>query len=91
MLDTTDLSISEADFDAVGMGGGVGQNIFDDAAREFACALILLEDDGYSDAGANIFAGASVCHIVWLSATVFAFKRILPETCNTIILQMNFS
>lgn len=64
VVNSADLTIYQADFDAVGMGGGIGQDVFDDALREFAGALILFEDDGDRDTGFNILAIASVWHVI---------------------------
>jgi len=53
MLDATDLTIRQAHFDAVRVGGRTGQNIFDDPMCDFAAALILLEHNFYYRAGAE--------------------------------------
>ena len=65
LLHPADLPIGEADFDAVRVGGGFGQDVFDNAAREFAGALVLLEDDGDFHAGVDVFAIVSVGHCGW--------------------------
>jgi len=78
VLDATDLTIRQAHFDAVRVGGRTGQNIFDDPMCDFAAALILLQHNLYYRTGADVFAAASVCHLVLPFATVVELKRILP-------------
>jgi hypothetical protein len=64
-LDAANLAVGEADFDAVWVKGGVGEDILDDAARQPAGALIGLEDDGDGEAGMDVFAILSICHVGW--------------------------
>ena len=48
---SANLPICKADFDAVRVVGRTGENIFDDAFGQFACTLILFEDDHHRGAG----------------------------------------
>ena len=56
LLDAADLAVGEADLDAVGVGGGVGEDIFDGADGAAAGALVLFENDRDLYAGADVFA-----------------------------------
>jgi hypothetical protein len=48
------------------MLGGIGQQIFHDAARQFTCALVLLQYDIDFKSGPNVAAHFTVaCHTIF--------------------------
>src|SRR5690349_14698676 len=61
-LYASDLTIGEADFDAVRVKRGFGENVSHDAARELPCALILLEHNRHFEAGMNVLTISTICH-----------------------------
>jgi len=56
LLHPSNRAAHQADFDAVWMRGRTGQDIFDDAFRQFTRGLILLENDQHFDAGFDVGA-----------------------------------
>ncbi len=60
-LHATDLTVREANLDAVRMCRRICQQIFDDADGAFSRALVLFEDDCDALSGADAFA-ALVIH-----------------------------
>jgi hypothetical protein len=55
LLHTPDLPVCQTDLDPMRVGGGVGQKVFDGADGLAASPLVLFEDDGDAEAGADIF------------------------------------
>ena len=53
-FDPADDAAGETHFDPVGMGGGLGENIFNDSFGQLAAALILLLDNQDPGACFNI-------------------------------------
>ena len=53
-MNSSHLTIFQADFDPVWVVRGVGQNVFDDSARQFAAPLILFQDDIDFDPGFDL-------------------------------------
>lgn len=60
LFDPPYLSAFQADFDPVGMGGRIGQNILDDAFRQLSRQLVFLQDNGHPQTGFDIGAPSSV-------------------------------
>lgn len=50
-MDASDQPTREADFDSVRMRGRFGEDALNNPTREFARALVLLEDDEDGEAG----------------------------------------
>lgn len=59
-LDATDDSVVEHDLYAVRMVGGVGENLLNDAFREFPCALVLLFYDADFHSRLNLSSDLAV-------------------------------
>jgi hypothetical protein len=76
LFDSSHLPIHQADLDAVRMIWRLGENILDDAFGQFACALILFQDDQHGHAGFDAGAGLSVHPVI--PASIFQIQGI-PE------------
>jgi hypothetical protein len=76
LFDPSHLPIHQADLDAVRMIWRLGENILDDAFGQFACALILFQDDQHGHAGFDAGAGLSVHPVT--PASIFQIQGI-PE------------
>src|SRR6185295_3690636 len=62
-------SAFQTDFDPMRMSRRFGENIFDNTLRQFACALILFQDDEHGYAGFNGGASLTV-HIFSISDAI---------------------
>jgi hypothetical protein len=58
-LDAAYFAVGEADLDAVGVGGAVGEYLFDGALGEFAGPLVLLKHYEYLCAWFDVGSGAA--------------------------------
>src|ERR1043165_5202322 len=54
LLDSAHLTIQQTDFDAMWVMRRFGENIFDNAFGQFACALILFQNDQHGHTGFNV-------------------------------------
>jgi hypothetical protein len=72
LFDPSHSSTFQANFNAVGMGWGFGQDIFDNPFCEFSRSLILLEDDEYPKADLN-FTPIHTVH------DCFLFRAVLKD------------
>jgi hypothetical protein len=59
-LDTSHLPILQADLDSARVCGRFGQDVLDNAARQFARSLILFQYDQHGHTGFYVGAGLSV-------------------------------
>ena len=53
------MAVFEADLDAVGVGGAVGEDFFDGALGEFAGSLVILGDYEYLCAWFDVGSGSA--------------------------------
>ena len=56
------MATGQANLNPVGVGGGFGQNIPDDAFGEPTASLILFQYNGYFQAGADVGSFGAVSH-----------------------------
>ena len=58
-MDAAYFAVGEADLDAVGVGGAVGEDLLDGALGEFAGPLVILGDYEYLCAWFDVSSGAA--------------------------------